>query len=128
MSSRLVAGLGAALLLAGCGGSSSLGKQALAQKAKSIASLAAEGSLLAADASRGDTTVVFTRIHSRYLRASAGSAATTLAAGKTGEARNLAALAVRLRDDLDRLSHSGSNAAEQRQLEHDLAAIAAKAS
>jgi hypothetical protein len=82
--------------------------------------------MLAGDASRGRSTVVFTRMHSRYLRASARTSATKLAAGKTPEARRLAALAVRLRDDLDRLSRSGSNEAEQRTLQHDLATIAAK--
>ena len=117
----------AALLLAGCGGSS-LGKKALQQEAKGLKALAAEGSVLAGDASRGRSTVVFTRIHSRYLRAAARTSATTLAAGKTAEARRLAALAVRLRDDLDRLSRSGSNQAEQRLLQHDLATIAVKSS
>jgi hypothetical protein len=117
----------AVLLLAGCGGSS-LGKKALQQEAKGIQALAAEGSMLAGDAARGRTTVVFTRIHSRYLRNSASSSATTLAAGKTAEAQRLAALAVRLRDDLDRLSRSGSNDTEQRTLQHDLATIAAKSS
>jgi hypothetical protein len=116
-----------ALLLAGCGGSS-LGKQALEQEAKGLHALAAEGSVLAGDASRGRSTVVFTRIHSRFLRASASTSATTLAAGKTPEARRLAALAVRLRDDLDLLSRSGSDEAEQRTLQRDLATIAAKSS
>jgi hypothetical protein len=116
-----------ALLLAGCGGSS-LGTKALQQEAKGLKALAAEGSVLAGDASRGRSTVVFTRIHSRYLSASAGNSVKTLAAGKTAEARRLATVAVRLRDDLDRLSRSGSNQAEQRTLQHDLAAIAAKSS
>jgi hypothetical protein len=84
--------------------------------------------MLAGDASRGRSTVIFTRIHSRYLRASARTSVATLAAGKTPEARRLAALAVRLRDDLDRLSRSGSNEAEQQKLQHDLATIAAKSS
>ena len=117
-----------ALLLAGCGGQSSLGKKALQQEAKGLKALAAEGSVLAGDASRGRSTVVFTRIHSRYLRASARSSVKTLAAGKTAEARRLTAVAVRLRDDLDRLSRSGSNQAEQRTLQRDLATIAAKSS
>jgi hypothetical protein len=117
----------AALLLAGCGGSS-LGKKALQQEAKGLQALAAEGSMLAGDASRGRSTVIFTRIHSRYLRASARTSVATLAAGTTPEARRLAALAVRLRDDLDRLSRSGSNEAEQQKLQHDLATIAAKSS
>ena len=117
-----------ALLLAGCGGQSSFGKKALQQEAKGLKALAAEGSVLAGDASRGRSTVVFTRIHSRYLRASARSSVKTLAAGKTVEARRLAAVAVRLRDDLDRLSRSGSNQAEQRTLQRDLATIAAKSS
>jgi hypothetical protein len=119
--------LAAALLLAGCGGSS-LGKKALEQEAKGIQALAAEGSMLAGDASRGRSTAIFTRMHSRYLRASARTSVATLSAGKTPEARRLAALAVRLRDDLDRLSHSDSNEAEQRALQHDLATIAAKSS
>jgi hypothetical protein len=117
----------AALLLAGCGGSS-LNKQALRQEAKGIHALAAEGSMLAGDAARGRATVVFTRIHSRSLRDSASSSAATLAAGRTAEARRLAALAVRVRDDLERLSHSGSDDAQQRALQHDLATIAAKSS
>jgi hypothetical protein len=128
VSRRAGLAFGVALLLAGCGGQSSLGKKALQQEAKGLNALAAEGSLLASDASRGRTTVVFARIHSRYLRDSASSSVTTLAAGKTPEALRLAALAVRLRDDLDRLSRSGSNAAEQRTLQRDLATIAAKTS
>jgi hypothetical protein len=124
---RPILAFAAALLLAGCGGSS-LGKKALQQEAKGLKALAAEGSVLAGDASRGRSTVVFTRIHSRYLRASAQKSVTTLVAGKTVEARRLAALAVRLRDDLDRLSRSGSNQAEQRTLQHDLATIAVKSS
>ena len=125
---RLALAFFAALLLAGCGGQSSLGKKALEQEAKGLKALAAEGSVLAGDASRGRSTVVFTRIHSRYLRDSAGKSVKTLAAGKDAEARRLAALAVRLRNDLDRLSRSGSNEAEQRTLQHDLATIAAKSS
>jgi hypothetical protein len=125
--SRAILALVTALLLSGCGGSS-LGKKALQQEAKGIQALAAEGSLVAGDAARGRSTVVFTRIHSRYLRASAGSSAKTLAAGKTPEARRLAALAMRLHEDLDRLAHSGSNEAEQRTLQRDLATIAAKSS
>ena len=125
VASRASLALAAALLLAGCG-SSSLNKKALQQYAKSLKAVAAEGSMLAGDASRGRSTVVFTRIHSGYLRASASTSAKTLAAGKTAEARRLAALAVRLGNDLDRLAHSGSDGAEQRTLQHDLATIAAK--
>jgi hypothetical protein len=126
VSHRAGLAFAAALLLAGCGGQSSLGKKALQQQAKGLKALAAEGRVLAGDASRGRATVIFTRIHSRYLRDSARSSVTTLAAGKTPEAQRLATLAVRLRDDLDRLSRSGSNAAEQRTLQQDLATIAAK--
>jgi hypothetical protein len=128
VSCRTGVALASALLLAGCGGQSSLGPKALQQEAKGLKALAAEGSVLAGDASRGRSTVIFTRVHSRYLRDSARSSVTTLAAGKTAEARRLAALAVRLRDDLERLSLSGSNATEQRTLQHDLTTIAAKSS
>jgi hypothetical protein len=125
--SRAIVAFVTVLLLSGCGGSS-LTKKALQQEAKGIHALAAEGSLLAGDAARGRSTVVFTRIHSRYLRASADSSAKTLGAGTTSEARRLAALATRLRDDLDRLAHSDSNAPAQRALQLDLARIAAKSS
>jgi hypothetical protein len=128
VSSRLGAAFAVALLVAGCGSGGSLSHKALQQEAKSLKALAAEGSLLAGDESRGRATAVFTRIHSRSLRDSAQMSVTTLSAGKTAEARRLAALAKRLRNDLDRLSHSGSNSAEQKTLEHDLAAIAAKSS
>jgi hypothetical protein len=124
---RALLAFAAALLLAGCVGSS-LGKKALQQEKKGIHSLAAEGSMLAGDASRGRSTVVFTRMHSRYLRASARTSVATLSAGETPEARRLATLAVRLQHDLDRLSRSGSNVAEQEALQHDLATIAAKSS
>jgi hypothetical protein len=126
VSYRAGVAVAAALLLAGCGGQSSLGKKALQQEAKGIKALAAEGSLLAGDASRGSSTAVFTRIHSRDLRDSARSSVTTLIAGKTAAAQRLAKLAMRLRDDLDRLSRSGSNTTEQRALQHDLATIASK--
>src|SRR4030081_3478884 len=130
VSPRAGLAFAAALLLAGCGGRSSLGKKGLPhpakgpqQEAKGLKALAAEGRVLAGDASRGRATGIFTRIHSRYLRDSARSSATTPPAGKPPEAQRLATLAVRLRDDLDRLSRSGSNAAEQRTLQQDLATI-----
>jgi hypothetical protein len=126
MSLRLLSLLLIAVLAAGCGGSNALDRKALEQEAKGIHSLAAEGSLLAGNAAKGRTTVVFTRIHARALRASARSSASTLAGGRTAEARRLASLAVRLGVELDRLSRSGANTVEQQRLERSLAAIAAK--
>jgi hypothetical protein len=51
------------LALAGCGVSHELPKQA-----DEVASVAAEGSLLAHDAAEGDTTDTFTREHAKALR------------------------------------------------------------
>jgi hypothetical protein len=126
MSLRLLSLLLIAVLAAGCGGSDALGRKALQQEGKGIHSLAAEGSLLAGNAAKGRTTVVFTRIHAQALRASARSSASTLAGGRTAEAWRLASLAVRLGVELDRLSRSGANRVEQQRLERSLAAIAAK--
>jgi hypothetical protein len=63
MNRRVAAGLlFTALLLAGCGSSGSVRKQA-----EEVESLAAEGALLAHDAAEGDTTNVFTRVHAGDL-------------------------------------------------------------
>lgn len=51
------------LLVVGCGPPGTLAKQA-----DEVHSVAAEGSILAHDASEGDTTAAFTRVHSRALR------------------------------------------------------------
>lgn len=55
--------LSLAVVLAACGGSASAEKQA-----EDLASLAAEGAILAHDAAEGDTTSAFTRVHARELR------------------------------------------------------------
>jgi hypothetical protein len=53
----------AAVLLAGCGVPQEVPKQA-----EEVASVAAEGSLLAHDAAEGSTTETFTREHAKALR------------------------------------------------------------
>jgi hypothetical protein len=57
-----VAGVALVSLVVGCGTPSALDKQA-----EAVGSIAAEGSLLAHDASEGDTTRTFTRVHAREL-------------------------------------------------------------
>jgi hypothetical protein len=54
-------------------------------------------------------------VHAGYLTKAAQSSATTLAAGGPS-ARTLAGVAKNVARDLDRLSHSGSDRAEQRRL------------
>src|SRR5947209_17486315 len=66
-----------ALLSAGCGGSE-LSASALSKQADSVRSLAAEGALLAGEASEGKTTGIFTRVHSSELDKSAAQTASTL--------------------------------------------------
>jgi hypothetical protein len=115
-----VAALAGGLLLAGCGGQAALSKKALQQEAKSVQALAAEGGLLAGDAARGRSTTVFVRVHAGYLRKAAGTSTTLLAKGRTPPARRLARIAGRVSADLDRLSRSGSDHAQQRRLEQEL--------
>jgi hypothetical protein len=54
-------------------------------------------------------------VHAQYLTKAAQSSASTLAAGGP-RAQPLAAVAKNVADDLDRLSHSGSDRAQQRRL------------
>jgi flavin-dependent dehydrogenase len=108
----------AAVLLAGCG------SQTLQQQSKSLKALAAEGGLLAGNAARGRSTNVFMREHTGFLLKSARSSASALAAQTSTQGRELARLATRVRDDLERLERSGSDRAEQQRLQTDLERIA----
>jgi hypothetical protein len=69
---------------------------------------------------------VFLRVHAQYLTKAAQSSATTLAAGGPA-ARALARLAKGVASDLDHLSRSGSDRAQQRRLAAALARAAARA-
>jgi hypothetical protein len=106
-------------LLAGCGS-----QNALDQQSKSLKALAAEGGLLAGNAARGRSTTVFTREHTGFLLKSARSSASTLARQTSAKGRQLARVAARVTDDLQRLQQSGSDRAEQRRVQSDLERIA----
>jgi translation initiation factor 2B subunit (eIF-2B alpha/beta/delta family) len=69
---------------------------------------------------------VFLRVHAQELTKAAQSSATTLAAGGP-QATALATLAKNVAHDLDRLSHSGSDGAQQRRLASDLTRAATRA-
>jgi hypothetical protein len=69
---------------------------------------------------------VFLRVHADYLTKAAQSSATTLASGGPS-ARALARLAKSVASDLDRLSRSGSDRAQQRRLAAALARAATRA-
>lgn len=116
----------ALLLVAGCGGKSTLGPKALQQEATGLQSLAAEGGILAGDAAHGRSTSVFLRVHAQYLTKAAQASASTLAAGGPA-ATSLANLATNVARDLEGLSHSGSDRAQQRRLAAALARDAARA-
>jgi hypothetical protein len=109
----------AVALLAGCGS-----QNALDQQSKSLKALAAEGGLLAGNAARGRSTTVFTREHTGFLLKSARSSTSTLARQTSAEGRQLARVAARVTDDLERLQQSGSDRAEQRRVQNDLERIA----
>ncbi|MDX6485116.1 MAG: hypothetical protein QOF43_269 [Gaiellaceae bacterium] len=120
-----LAGAVAALAAAGCGGG--LDSKALQTEATGLQALAAEGSLLAHDAMRGDTTSPFLRVHARDLENAASGSASKLAKGTTPAARKLKALADRVSGDLDSLSRSGSDRAAQGRLERELSDLADRA-
>jgi hypothetical protein len=114
--------LAIALLCAGCGGGE-LSASALSKQADSLRSLAAEGALLAEDASAGKTTHTFRRVHSSDLDKAASKAAASLETAKTKpalepERHRLASLAQRISDDLDRLGNASKG--EQRSLANEL--------
>jgi hypothetical protein len=69
---------------------------------------------------------VFLRVHAQELTKAAQSSASTLAAGGP-QATGLAALAKNVARDLDRLSRSGSDRAEQRRLASGLTRAATRA-
>jgi hypothetical protein len=112
-----------ALATVGCGGGALSGK-ALRQEATNLQALAAEGSLLADVAARGDVTSPFLRLHAGYLQDAARSAAAALTKGQAEGAHRLAALAGRIWDELGRLAHSGSDRAVQRRLADELSNLA----
>ena len=84
-------------LLTGCG-SSSPDKQA-----EELGSIAAEGALVAHDASEGDTTDAFTRVHARELRRDAASIR------KQAADARLAGLGRRIGNALERLADDPGN-------------------
>ena len=76
--------------LAGCGGGSqTLDAEALKKQAEAIESLAAEGALLAADVSEGDTTSPFARVHAEALGKNAETVVAMLAPGEAKPAAGL---------------------------------------
>jgi hypothetical protein len=123
-----LAALAGALLLAGCGGQSTLGKKALQQEAAGLQSLAAEGDVLAEDAARGRSTSTFVRIHGAELGKAAGASAATLVKDRAANARALGALAGRVENELDKLAHSGSDRTAQRRIAAELERAVAEAS
>jgi hypothetical protein len=112
---------------AGCGGGGTLGPESLAKRAEAVQSLAAEGALLAEDSAQGRSTRVFREERSAELAKAAASVASALKKGKAEpslepELRRLAAIAARVRADLDRLG--GASTAEQREIQRRLEAAA----
>ena len=111
-----------ASLSTGCGGGE-LSASALSKQADSVRSLAAEGALLAGEASEGKTTGIFTRVHSSELDKTAAQTASTLEKAKTTPAlepklHRLATLARGVSADLNRLSSAPKQ--EQRTLANEL--------
>ncbi len=126
---KRVLGLGVILALVGggCASGGQLGAQALSQQSKSLQSEAAEGALLAQDATSGRTTRIYTREHSSELFRTASQAEVTLKAAKSEPAlepklRQLALLAGQVSADLKRLGSASRD--EDRALALELQAAA----
>jgi hypothetical protein len=127
MARRVVVLASALLLVAGCGGKGSLSPKAVQQQAADLQALAAEGGILAGDAARGRSTSVFLRVHAQYLAKAAQTSVTALAPGGPPPAHRLAGLAEKVARDLDRLSRSGSDRAQQGRLADALTRAAKRA-
>jgi hypothetical protein len=95
------------LLLSGCNGGT-VDQHALKRDAEKVGSLATEGQLLANDVSQGATTEPFARVHAGELARAASDFADALSKRPTSpgiepEVRELAAVAGKVSDDLERL-------------------------
>ena len=104
------------LVVAGCGSSGSVEKQA-----EEVGSIAAEGALLAHDASEGGTTGTFTRVHARELAKKADQLAAKI---RESELRRVAqAVGV----DLERLADDPGDEQGAARLEQRLDAASKRA-
>jgi hypothetical protein len=118
--------------VAGCGGGA-LDADALAKEVDAVASLAAEGALLADGAARARTTTAFTRVHADELVATATEEAKKLKAstvprGLGRRAADAARLASEVATLIERLARAPGDRAAARRIavELDEAAAAAK--
>jgi hypothetical protein len=121
----LVLALSLAVVTAGCGSSSELGRSSLATQAQAVRSLAAEGALLAGDTAAGRTTGAYRREHASELATAASSATRSLAAARTTRAlaqklHALHAIAWHVASQLERLGHASND--DARTLERELQA------
>ena len=104
----------AALALAGCG-------QSAKKQADDLGSVAAEGALVAHDASEGSTTDNFTRVHGRALRDLAMKVRDQPAAPRLGQ------LAGRIVTDLDELADNPGDERRAGRIQRDLERAAKQA-
>ena len=105
---RLTMFAAATLLLAGCG------SQPAKKQAGDLGSVAAEGALVAHDASEGSTTDNFTRVHGRALRDLAKNVQDAPAAPPVGR------LAARIVADLDALADNPGDEQRAGRIKRDL--------
>jgi hypothetical protein len=122
-SSLLFAAL--ALLVASCGGSSTLSAKSLQQQADAARSAAAEGALLADQVARDRTTEPFARIHSGALAEQAKAAAESLTKAQApapleSERKEAAAAARSTFAALERLHGAPDDQAVARRVEAEL--------
>jgi hypothetical protein len=117
------------LLLAGCGGNSTLTEKRLQKQTETVQSAAAEGVLLAADVAHDRTTEPFARIHAEKLAEQAKKAAETLSKAKPepgleDERRQALTEAQDVEHALEQLHSEPANRELARRLERELQELA----
>jgi molybdopterin biosynthesis enzyme len=86
MATRIFLALLLAIAVSACADGDQLTEKALEKQTEAVQSAAAEGALLARDASAGRSTAAFTRVHSDALAAQARSVAKKLASAEPSPA------------------------------------------
>jgi hypothetical protein len=116
VTARIAAAALVVAFVAGCGTPATVEKQA-----EDVGSIAAEGVILAHDASEGDTTETFTRVHARELAKNADALRPAI------RDHDLERVAQAIRRDLERLANAPADERGAAELERRLDEAAKRA-
>jgi hypothetical protein len=129
---RVTAAVAVMAAVAGCGGGSELGPDALANEVETVQSLAAEGALVARQVAEGAATRTFVKVHTSYLHEQAASVERTLSTASVSPSlaarrRRAVSIAGKVERDLERLQRRPGNRELARRLELQLGRAARQA-